>query len=175
MVVLPILLNAKVVVETGLGVGMGETGGSSTGIWLRSMDRLSSPETRTLYTFEIENNAESNTIVEKVRGLGLRPKWNVIFTDSRNPNPPLPPDLSIDLLYLDAGHDYRSVSAELAVFSPFLTDSSLVLTDDSLNDHEQSPTDTYQALRDWADARGWATLFFTKSVGMTLCYKTGFC
>lgn len=175
MFMLPHLTKAKVIVETGLGAG------DSADIWLKSLDTMPDPEGRTLYTFEKELSVV-NALKEKVH----KAKWHILLADDRTPEAVklLPPGTRIDVLYLDAGHDRYEVDAELENFGPMLADTGVLLTHDSyarippnseradvFPDGYTGPTDTYRALKAWADRKGWTTLLLTYPAGMTLCYK----
>jgi predicted O-methyltransferase YrrM len=177
MFMLPHLTRAKVVVETGLGATA-----DSTRIWLSALDKMPDPESRVLYTFE-----QNETIANSHRSLqaDYKARWIVILVDDRAPEAAqrLPPGTKIDVLYLDAGHDRYEVDAELRNFAPMLADTGVLLTHDSYArvpphvdegrypDGYTGPTPTYEALKAWADARGWRTLLLTHPLGMTLCYK----
>jgi hypothetical protein len=179
MFMLPILLNAKLIAETGLG------NGHSTRIWMESLSQL--PGDRYLFTFELEPKKEvvdnimavNNDInhknvwwqlaqgksVERVAILNEHPEWH------------------LDFLYLDSDHSYDNVYAELEAFKPYLSPKAWIMSDDAwsfgapleipnktsvyFTRHPgKNPSDVYYAAKEWADKNNWKTMMFTETRGL---------
>jgi predicted O-methyltransferase YrrM len=177
MFMMPILLNAHTVVETGLG------NGHSTRIWLES---LSQQKSASLHTFEVNPDV---AVVENIKHIIDQYKLNVEWYLHVGKSTDLPNSTNgvsfsqtgvqhIDLLYLDSYHSYENVYKELKTFSHFLHDKSVILLDDvwgqgdMLNHHYftrnpgQNPSDVYYAAKAWADENSWKTLLFTETRGL---------
>ena len=190
---LPVIRKAKIIVETGLGLGL------STRIFLEALSHLPDPETRTLHTFDMLEHREllgtsqqmidegtddatahpTRTTPPKIRQCNFPAKWVLHVCDSTHGGEFLPSDTKIDVLYLDSDHSYSSVMAELKSFGRFLDWHSLIWAHDSmpLNEHASftqgvgKPSDTYYALRDWGDANGYRILLYPHPNGITLAFK----
>jgi len=117
---LPLVLRAKIVVETGLQLGL------STRIFLES----AKVGNFSLYTCDINDYPETR---ERLSKLGLTQNWVFVKMDSVqfgrewNKEP-------IDLLYLDSHHSFEHVSNELNAWAPHLSDKAVILS------HDTNPT-----------------------------------
>jgi cephalosporin hydroxylase len=172
---LPILLDAKVVVETGLGHGQ------SSRIHLESLSFLSQP--RELHTYTIEDqNYPYSQVKESIRNLNLPAKWNLKFQDSvqggREWNGP-----KIPVLYLDSAHELEHVTNELDVWSPHMADKAVIYTDDiwcentphqALNKVNPGvcPTDPYWAIDKFAKQHPeWKQITFSYPQGKAMLLR----
>lgn len=137
---LPLVINAKIVVETGLHVG------NSTRIFLES----SKIGNFKVYTVDIKDYPETR---RRIRELGLTENWTFIQKDSvqlakewlNNP---------IDLLFLDSHHSYEHVKAELESWLPHLSDKAIILCHDTTpqEKHEMYSTGgPKRALKEFAE------------------------
>jgi cephalosporin hydroxylase len=177
MFMMPILLDAHCIVETGLGHG------HSTRIWLESLAQFPRDgKTRYLMTYEIQPMLDVLQDCQRVaRELGVEfycveeaaveaLKHSKIFQP-------------IDLLYLDSDHHYENVCGELEGFKPYLSSKAIILLDDAWSfgapleipnystvyhtKHPgQNPSDVYYAAKEWADKNGWKTMLFTETRGL---------
>jgi cephalosporin hydroxylase len=63
--------------------------------------------------------------------------------------------LSLDILYIDGGHDYGTVTSDLQHYTPLLKQGGYLVCDDACNDMSMPPNmfrghdETYQAVRDF--------------------------
>jgi hypothetical protein len=178
MFTLPITLDAKVIVETGLG------NGHSTRIFLESLAQL--PGKRELYTFELKTLTEVQASVEQTR-MSLLSKneklhWYVVYGKSVEVADVMKSALPIDFLFLDSLHTYEYLYKEFEAFAPYLSDKAWIMVDDiwhadsgdennNVNDSfytrnpGSNPSDLYYAAKDWADKNKWKTLTFTDCRG----------
>lgn len=169
MFMMPILLDAKVVVETGFGRG------HSSRILLESLNQLKGK--RYLCTFELEDITSDipagqyhKDYKEILYYLYPEPEkeYNVqwiIFDRFRASESAIgmidyPP---IDLLYLDSDHSYENVCEELEIFKFYLSKKAVILLDDATQNNEL--TDVYKAAHTWALAHDWKELLFTETRG----------
>jgi len=134
---LSILTNAHTIVETGLGRG------DSTEIFLSSLSNLSNPEQRHLYTYEIVLGKsygvfDKQETVDRVKSKNYPSNWHLINQDSTKATY----DGSlIDILFLDADHDYHSVIQELQAFVSHLNKRAIIMSDDAYGSNEQQGPD----------------------------------
>lgn len=166
---MPLLLNAHRIVETGLCYG------HATCTFLESFGMMSNPETRELHTYEINRKDWEKTERRIVDELHLanhlgKPSFTVHYEDSTKTVWSSGP---IDILYLDSDHAYATVKAELENFTPSMADRSIIFTHDSWpgGDSKAHPSETFLALRDWAEAHGWRNVLFTYPEGITLLFR----
>jgi len=176
MFMLPILLDANVIAETGLGHG------HSTRIFLESLSQLSKP--RALFTFEIlptttdEHIGDIPTNIKQIaENLGVQ--WNLITGRSIETVMQIQKIwelFSIDFLYIDSAHEYDNVLAELNTFRPFLSDKAVIMGDDvwlPYHDgsnvtyaHGKNPTDVYYAFQKFVEGHPqWKSFTFTNNDG----------
>lgn len=168
MFMLPILRNAKLIVETGLGDG------HSTRIWLESLSQLKG--TRYLITYEIDPKKEVVGEVQKLaHDFGIEYYCTVEkATEALNHSTLFMP---IDILYLDSDHSYDNVYAELQAFKQYIYHHTVIVSDDAwafgdglkqLSKDGENPTDAARAVKDWIANQydsGWKTLQFTETRG----------
>ena len=167
MFTLAYLKKCKVIVETGLGFG------GSTRIWLEALSRLPNPQDRILHTFDLDEPVFHGT-AEKIEALKFPAKWTLHILDSKKGGLYL--NQSIDLLYLDSDHQYSTVMAELGTFEQWLKPDAVIMAHDACPASEHAsfthglgnPSDTYLALRDWGEPKGYDVLLYTHPNGMTL-------
>lgn len=176
MFMMPILLDAKCVVETGLGSG------HSTKIFLEALSMLNPP--RVLHTFELYPNRHypSDQVINEINNwLKLKQgiEWKLHIMDSAKGGSVFK-EPCIDLLYLDSDHAYNHIINELNSFAPFLTDKAVIFTHDSFptNPHAHysqiaggNPSDTYFALKDWSKNKGWKLIALRYPEGMTILFR----
>ena len=157
MFMLPVVLDARVIVETGLGAG------DSTKIHLAALSEMRDPESRVLHTFE-KNGHEWGDVEGAIRAMGFPAQWVVHREDSTQYVNRLDPG-TIDYLFLDSDHAYATVEAELRNFAPRLAPHGVIATHDawptkdcshasfidSRGDDKGRPSTTYWAFKDWAD------------------------
>jgi len=174
MFTLPLVLNAKTVVETGLSKGI------STRIFLESLSKMSSP--RELHTYEHQVNREDcKEAIESILKLPHSRMWTLHDVDSTDTTWE---GGKIDLLFLDSDHSYLTIIKELSVFNSHLSDKAIIFTHDSwprsdIPAHmlrnskygEIRPTDTYWALKEWGEVNGWKNVLFQYPEGMTLLFR----
>lgn len=179
MFMLPIVLDARVIVETGLG------GGDSTRLHLAALSEMYNPETRELHTWE-NNGHQWGDVEREVRKLGLPPKWTVHREDStrlRDATDSLHFSLHpIDYLFLDSDHAYLTVTRELEAFTPFLSDRAVIATHDAwpatecahasfidVRSDKGRPSTTYWAFKDWrAKTPGWKLTLLAYPEGLAI-------
>jgi len=161
MFMLPILLDAKTVVETGLALG------HSTRIFLAGLSHLPEPQNRVLHTFELY---PENCNPESVKSLGFPARWELHVADSTKSKGVI--TTPIDLLYLDADHSYENVTAELESFADMVRSGGIIMTQDYWPGKQDypHPNVTWKALHDWGEPRGWKDLLFKTPEGMTVLY-----
>jgi len=122
MFMLPIVLNARIIVETGLGVGL------STVIFLEACRFLDACK---LYTYEININKEDTLKARKrIAELGLTNWWTLIEKDSVEGGKEWNRG-KIDILYLDSCHDTQHVYNELKAWEPHVRDGGVIFSHDS--------------------------------------------
>jgi cephalosporin hydroxylase len=155
MFMLPILLNAKIVVETGLGFG------SSTRLFLESLSMMEGERTLHTYTLEHKYGEKLTTEIEaEIRRLPFKTEWQLHMGDSaeagRNWVGP-----KIPLIYLDSAHELGHVKKELEMWIPHMTEKAVIFTDDIWHENKPHaainlrnpgvyPCDPYWAFEDYA-------------------------
>lgn len=154
MFALPIALNARTIVETGL------CWGHSTRIHLEALSFMDQP--RLLITCELDSE-KYNDIANQIRSLNLKAQWDLYYGNSVTRAESWKQtygDTKIDYLYLDSDHSYEHVTNELNAFYPYLSKRCLIMGDDTWNQNEphayfnkrnpgKYPTDVYWAFYDW--------------------------
>jgi hypothetical protein len=165
---LPMVLNAHVVVETGLGRG------DSTRLLLAGLSSLSNPEQRTLHTFEMYMDQpygrSKPETVKLIQDYKFPAKWELHVQDSTSVQ--WNPDVKIDLLFLDADHGYENVTKELNCFGLHLSNKAVILSDDSWNPNSGGDQPPYNAMRDWASRNGprWKHIQFRGHKGLSMLF-----
>ena len=187
MYVLPLVKDAHIVVETGLGPNS-----DSTAIWLKALSMLPRPESRTLYTVD---NSPTQTAVDRIQAIPRRCKWELVVCDSRSQSREqisqrIDPQ-KIDVLYLDAGHDDFEVTAELEQFGSLIDHKTVILTHDATvflpkgifqqeDRKDKYPNgyvgigQPYTAFSKWVEVHpGWTLFLLTYPLGMALMFYSG--
>jgi predicted O-methyltransferase YrrM len=151
MLMMPICLDAKVIVETGF------QDGTSTNIFLKALSQL--PGERELYTFEKtdhstdsdeinqKRNKAQEDIWNKYNANGSKTHWHLLGIDSvlgakefrLQVNHNLT-QKKIDFLYLDSDHGLDHVYNELVEWSKYLSDKAIIMVDDAFDYDKQIPT-----------------------------------
>ena len=129
MFFLPILLNARIIVETGLGFGQ------STRIHLESLSMMNQPRELHTYTLHQYGDFTIEQIEKEIRDLNFKANWFLHQQDSAtggaswfiSSGPPVP---KVDLLDLDSDHCLEHVNKELNAWAPNMSDKSVIFTDD---------------------------------------------
>lgn len=175
MHLIPILLDAHQVVETGLGAGYSST------IHLEGLSTLPNPETRRMDTFDHRNAQDRDFLdrpyqesIDIIRSYNLKAQWTphlgIDGIDAgRQWSGP-----KIDYLYLDSDHGYRQVKGEIDAFYDKMARRCVIMTDDvwgenapheaiNSKNHGQYPYDTYYAFKDFYEAHPGEFLFFSYS------------
>ena len=124
MFMLPLILKAKTVVETGLDRG------NSTRIFLEA-SKISGLK---LYTIDVKDYPDTR---KRLEDLGLTKNWVFIQNDSVKAGSEWKGE-KIDLLYLDSHHSYEHVKAELEAWLPHLSEKAVILC------HETTPQEKHQ-------------------------------
>jgi hypothetical protein len=156
---IPFLLDAKVVVETGLGEAC------STHIFLTALSNLNNPEERTLHTYEIAPKAES---VDKIKNQNYKPKWVLHSQDSiQGGNEWQGP---INFLYLDSDHGVNHVYNELNAWARHLDARAVIVSDDTWINN--GPDLALQGMRKWlSENNSWKEFTFIYPKGQTVLYR----
>ena len=132
MFMLPIVLKAKTIVETGLGQG------ASTVIFLEACRFLGDCK---LYTYEININKEdTGSARKKIAELNLTKWWTLIEKNSVQGGREWK-ESEIDILYLDSHHSAEHVYNELEAWVPHVKDTGIIFA------HDTNPT--YAHPPDW--------------------------
>lgn len=127
MFMLPVIMNARIVVETGLGWG------HSSKIHLESLSLLDQP--RELHTYEYRSPDSTDfgfkysEIEQQVRNIGFKAKWFVHYQDSVQGGREWAGN-KIDILYLDSDHSFEHVNKELEAWYPHMNKKCVIYTDD---------------------------------------------
>jgi hypothetical protein len=160
MFMMPILLDARVIVETGF------QDGASTKIFLKSLEQLLSNEhfiQRRLYTVELTQPGDSEETIH-VRNnaiIELQSKYSNFSTNgvnwyyapydsisaAKNWNTGL--TSKIDFLYLDSDHKVEHVYNELLEWSKHLSDKAIIMVDDAYDYQKNVPTGPMIAAEIW--------------------------
>lgn len=130
MYVLPIILDAKVVVETGLARG------HSTEIFLRALKHTDGH----LWTYDIKEYPDT---VRKLEGKKLTGRWTFMHTDSVEGGKTWN-GKKISLLYLDSHHGANHVYNEFEVWSPYVT--NCILVHDTRHHNLDAPTRSLEGI-----------------------------
>lgn len=163
MFMLPILLNANIVVETGLGMG------HSTRIFLNSLSMMNPPGTLHTYSQEIQDNKILDNhggipytkIEQDIRSLNFKANWVWHKEDSSEGGKNWKGE-KIKVIYLDSDHTYEHVKNELNAWTPNMAEQAVIFTDDVWAQNEPHeaintrtrglyPYDTYWAFEDFAN------------------------
>lgn len=174
---LPIVLDAKTVVETGLGWA------HSTKIFLEGLSALTQPRSLHTYTLETVFGGIPIGDTEKlVRDLNFPTPWILHVQDSvEGANQWTGP--KIELLYLDSAHELQHVANELNAWLPHLADKAVVFTDDiwcqntphaALNVRNPGvcPTDPYWSFDDFANVHPeWKQVTFSYPEGKAFLFR----
>jgi predicted O-methyltransferase YrrM len=161
---IPFLHSAKVIVETGLMYG------NSTNLFLTSLSNLPNAKDRVLHTYEIDiGNEACMTAIERTKSQHYLAQWVLHGQDSiqggREWNGP-----PIDFLYLDSDHGIEHVYNELNVWTPHLTPTAIVVSDDTwVND---GPDLALLGMRKFiSEHPEWHEFTFTYPKGQTVMYR----
>jgi Methyltransferase domain len=174
MFILPHVVDAHVIVETGLGSA------ESTRIFLDALSTMPHPEQRTLHTIDLLTGAYNyDPAIKSVHDLSFAAKWELHRGDARKGGELIPLGTIIDILYLDSDHAYQTVIDELVSFTPFIGPYTMIFTHDSFPSIQHSsythgdgePSTTYEALRDWGTAHGYYPVLLKRPEGMTFLFK----
>ncbi len=178
MFMLPILLNAQTVVETGLGWG------HSSKIFLESLSTMNGD--RTLHTYELnesqymEGSIKLEDVAKSVKDCNFQANWELHLMDSleggNNWKGP-----KIPLLYLDSDHSYEHVKNELTNWMPHMSEKSIIMTDDvwcenlphqaiNIKNPGLCPTDPYYAFEEF-EKDGFELLTMTYPQGKSLLIR----
>ena len=159
----PILLDAHMVVETGLG-----SGGSAC-TFLMALSQLPNPETRKLVTYE--NNMDEKFVRPKtetaqiIRDRKYAAQWDLRIRDSGDPQWT---GEQIDFLFLDSDHSYEHVKRELEVFMPFMARRFVIMSDDTVDPANRAePFGPELAFRE----KGGLHFYFTDMKGLSVLVK----
>jgi predicted O-methyltransferase YrrM len=167
---LPQVLNARIIVETGLGKG------DSTILFLSALSKLSNPENRKLYTFEAFMDSvyyrPKRDTVSLIKSFNFPSEWHLVNQDSIQGGKEWNDNNKIDILFLDADHGYNSVIGELDGFGLHLSDKCIIMSDDTYTSGMGGHQAPYHAMRDWAARNGpnWKLNQYIGGKGLCLLY-----
>lgn len=167
---LPQVLNAEIIVETGLGKG------DSTLLLLSALSKLSNPENRHLYTFEAFMNAPyhrpKHETKELIMSYHFPAQWHLIEKDSIQGGKEWDSSKKIDILFLDADHGYTSVMGELNGFGLHLSDKCVVMSDDTYAKNNNGDQPPFHAMNDWMRQNGprWKMNQYVSGKGLCILF-----
>lgn len=152
---LPLILQARIIVETGLSRGL------STQIFLEAVELLNNSGIASmLFTIDIEDSPETR---KRLHDLKLDNYWQFIMDDSIKASEKWISLYSpIDLLYLDSDHSKAHVTRELQVWGQLVRKGGIILVDDCLEG-----TGTLEAVKE----SEFHSVTFFDAEGMCLLWK----
>jgi len=158
MFFLPVLLKARTIVETGLGLG------HSTRIFLEACRYLGDCH---LYTYEINlHHPVTISACKSVKELGLSDWWTAREMDSIQGGKEWS-DGEIDILYLDSDHSFKQVYNELIVWTPHVKARGVIFAHDSFPGNPNNrPSTVLLAFEKFAEERNYRVINFETPEGM---------
>lgn len=165
MFMLPIVLKAKTIVETGLGQG------HSTVIFLEACRFLGNCK---LYTYEIDlNRSDTSVACKRVGELGLSEWWTPIENDSVHGGREWS-EGEIDILYLDSDHGLEHVYNELKAWIPHVSKDGVVFSHDTFpGNPDHRPATALQAFTRFANEKGYKLINLEEPEGMCFLIRGG--
>ncbi|MCY0881401.1 MAG: class I SAM-dependent methyltransferase, partial [Firmicutes bacterium] len=139
---LPIIRNAKIVVETGL------SNGESTKMFLDALSLMEGE--RELHTYEIDIN--QNACQEAIRYINnqhYKDYWHLHHQNSIDGGKTWNTNKKIDLLFLDSDHRTDFVFKELEAWVPNLAPNAVIVGDDVWLSRENKSDMAYGGFREY--------------------------
>jgi len=156
MLVLPIALRAKTVVETGLHMG------HSTRIFLKAMEFTDGH----LFTYDYRDYQETREAIKK-EGFNVK-RWTFRLMEAVEGGKQWKDGL-IDLLYLDDHKIKPHVLEELVVWSQHLSPTAVILIHDTL--HRDPTAQGLLAAEEWIKTSKWKLININEHEGMAILWK----
>lgn len=155
MFIIPIVLQAKIVVETGLHMG------HSTRIFLKAMEYTDGH----LFTYDYQDYPETRNAI-KNEGFDTS-RWTFRLMEAVEGGKQWK-DGKIDLLYLDDHKIKSHVIEELTVWSQHLSPKAIILIHDTM--HKDSTAQGIIAADEWIKTSKWKLLNINEPEGMGILY-----
>lgn len=159
----PILLDAHMIVETGL-----DSGGSTCTL-LSALSQLPNPTERKLVTYEnymsVAYIRPKTATVQLIQEKHYPAQWELRVKDSTSPEWG---GETIDMLFLDSDHGLETVRKELASFLPYMAQRSVIMSDDAVDPAKRpEPSGVELAFREIS----WQHFYFTEMKGLSVLVR----